>query len=139
MTRVANRLRVAVAVGCASLPGVAVAQTYSDADLLSRGRAAWDSDQCVTASKYFFAYLDRTSGQGRSTGQPGKALEEAIQWCEHNTILYGGTKGDDPNERIGQKPVKPGITPGVVVQPPIVNDPIKRRARAYAILAVAQN
>jgi len=138
MTRISRSLRGAVLLGCVTLAGRAEAQTYSDADLISQGQAAWNSDKCVTAAKFFFAYLIRSSQSPESAATPRQTLESAIQWCETHTTVYGGTKGDDPNEPIGPRPQKPPLAFGVVVQPPSGMDPVSRRARAYAMLAIAQ-
>jgi hypothetical protein len=138
MRRVCRGMRVACLIGCASLRGTAQAQSYSDADLLRQGMAAWNDTRCVAAARFLFAYLVRAPQQVESGSPPRQSLETAIEWCEQHTTVFGGSKGDRPGEK-EEVPSKPNIDFGVVVPPPPSNDPAQRRARAYSTLAVAQN
>jgi len=129
---------IACAAACAAAAGPARAQDPSDAQLLSMGTAAWNQTKCVTAARFFYAYLVRDPQGVPSAGPSRESLEDAISWCEKNTTVYGGSKGDGFGDT-NTGPKKPVLNFGVVVQPPPGLDPTQRRCRAYASIAVAQN
>jgi hypothetical protein len=123
------------------------AQTYSDSQLLALGKQAYNANRCVSAAKFFFAYLLRNPSQG----DPSRArIEQAIAWCEENTAMAAGSKGDRQGEGGIQPPPVAvlgrgrgrGFQPDVssVGPPPAMNnDPaVQRRCDAYARVAVAQ-
>lgn len=112
------------------------AQSYSDAALLSEGSQAYQRDQCVQAAKFFFAYLLRNPSTGRAD------LQQAINWCEKNTTVYAGGKGDDPLMR--PRPAKPPLSNisagnGATVGPPTARRQSSPRCDIYTSIAIAQN
>jgi len=119
-------------------PAGAFAQSYTDEELLNAGRKAWDAKQCVTASKFFFAYLIRNPPAVQSNAQHRANVQNAITWCEQNTTASAGTKGDDPHDKgtAGPKPF-PTLNLNLPALPSLTA--VQKRCDVYARLAIAQN
>ncbi len=93
MVRKNKRTVIALLVLSCSCLGILLAQSYSDAALLNEGNKAWQDDRCVRAARFFFAYLVKNPSAGNRAD-----LQKGIDWCEANTTLYAGGKGDNPSQ-----------------------------------------
>jgi hypothetical protein len=130
----------------AGLAGVASAlsQTYTDAQLLAEGEAAWQQARCVRAARFLFAYELRNSRAMQSDPNHRNSVRRAIEWCEQNTAVAAGTKGDAAGEvgaaRTPKRPdlqLRPSSPAGAA---PTAASPEARRKHCvvYAHVAIAQ-
>lgn len=127
--------------------GVSSAQTYNNAELLNEAGQAYNSDQCVRAGRFAFAYLLRNpTADSTLRGN----LQTIISWCEQHTSVASGSKGDGTSEATdsrpaiklgapGPDPARSGATVVVPAPPPHPRNSTEKRCYLYATLAVAQN
>ena len=78
------------------------AQPYSNAQLLEEATLAWEKLQCVRAARFLFAYQLRNP-PALANSEHNKAVQTVIDWCESNTHVAAGGKGDDPAEQAAAK------------------------------------
>lgn len=111
------------------------AQQYSDDDLIRMGNQAWQQQRCVRAAEFLFAYLVRNPEPVRNDSAYRSRLQNAINWCEQNTSVYAGSKGDEPGHPAPPRPPAINLAPSPIA-PPL--SAIQKRCNIYATLAAAQ-
>lgn len=119
---------------------IASAASYSDAELLQNGKAAWDKEECVKAARYLFAYQLRDPPALRANNELRNNIDTAISWCERNARIAAGvdSKSDDLTSGGAQsRPQRPQVTLNAPSSPGGNLD--ARRCDIYASIAVAQN
>jgi len=127
--KIQARAVIALILAC-SLVGSATAAPLTSGELLQKGMDFYASTKCVQAAEHLFAYVQLQPPRYVTDVQHRQSINNALAWCEKNSIVGASIKSDG-----GIAPVSP--KPPLAISPPPMAT-VNRRCKVYATLAVGQ-